>query len=123
MFCGSRPNLAHKAAPLNYKLNKHQQTPSGASSAYKLIATHEQQCKLVSSQILALPYFASLYTLGAEAQKVLVDCDVLHEQPFGTTKQVGYWSLPLNKAEQVYDTTQLECLALVRSVLMLRLNL
>lgn len=46
---------------------------------------------------------------------------LLQKQPDATTKTAGHWSRSLTTGEQAYDTTQRKCLAIIWSVLMLRL--
>lgn len=42
------------------------------------------------------------------------------EEPFGTTKPVGYWKRSLKKVGKAYDNAHRECLVVVWEVLMLR---
>lgn len=58
--------------------------------------------------------------MDTDACEKQVGCVVLKKQREGVPKPIGYWSRSLNKAEQEYDTTHRECLAVVWEVLMLR---
>lgn len=52
-----------------------------------------------------------------------VGCVILKVKPVKSVGFIGYWSRTLTLAETRYDTTKCECLAVVWSMLILRLYL
>lgn len=69
---------------------------------------------------LALLNNSGHITLNNDSCNDQIVCVLLQQTPDKTEKPVGYWSRPLADAERNFDTTQRECLALVRSVQLLR---
>lgn len=86
--------------------------------ANALKSVHELHDKLVSQPRLTIPYTGGRCILYTNAYNFQVKCILLQGWSDGTTELCGYWSHPLTTVKQAYDTTQLECLAIVCSVFM-----
>lgn len=78
-----------------------------------MTAIQELQDKLVSPNILVLPYAKDHHALDTDVCSVQVECALLQKQTYGITRQVGCWSRPLTKANKAYDTAQREWFAMV----------
>lgn len=91
-----------------------------AMTIEELRAVYEQKDKLASPAILALPDFRRKYTPYTNSCNVWVACVLLQGQKDGSTSQLWQWSHLPTKAEQVYNTTQRDCLNIVWTVFMLR---
>lgn len=115
------PNCARIETPLKNKGEDQSAEKFWSSDSWEAAcAAQASRKKLVSPPTLVLPNGRGKYILNNDACNVQVRCVPLQKQPDGTTKPDEYWSRSLPKAEQSYDTTQREYLAIVWSVLMLR---
>lgn len=76
--------------------------------------------KLTSPPILALPKFTGQFTVELDASDGQLGCFLLQEQDDKQQRPIGYWSNSLRSAERMYDTTHMECLAVVWCVQVLR---
>lgn len=75
----------------------------------------------MSPPILAMPKLKGKYIIDTDRCDGKFGCVLLQEQPEGIDRPIGYWSRSLNRAENSYDTTHRESLAVIWVLLMLRL--
>ena len=109
------------AAPLKKKLMKGELVQWTLLTAEEMKAFETLKAVLISPQVLALPRAGFKYTLDTDDCDVKVVCVLLQDQPGPKTpKPVGFWSRTLTPAENGYETTNKECLAVVWAVLTLR---
>lgn len=73
--------------------------------------------------VLALPRHISEITLDTDACDRQFGCKLMYDQPDGRKKALGYWSKSLTTAEDNFDRTCKEFLAVARSVFLLRPHL
>lgn len=106
--------------PLNLKPTKNQLKEFGPLNEEELTAIMTIQGKHFSLTILALLYAGGHFMLDTGACSLQVNCIQLQYQPDTSKRSVGYWSLLLTKAEQPYNYSEKECLAIIWSVLLLR---
>lgn len=79
--------------------------------------------RLINPLVLAVPRVNGHYTVDTDAANTQVKFMLLQEQEDKVQKPIGYWSRSVYDAERWYDKTHRECLAMVGSVLFLRLYL
>ena len=116
-------SFAKIAAPLNQKRGKTQPLDFKVLTDEEYEAFVELKKRLVSPPILALPRYEKKYTLDTDACAYQVGCALLQGRPSGDCLPIGYWSRALKDVEKNCTTTENECLAVVRSILTLRLYL
>lgn len=75
---------------------------------------------LILPTMLSLTYSGGNLPIDTDACNAQIICVLLQKQPDKTTKIFGYSSPSLTNTEKLYYTMQLECLAIVWSVLLLR---
>lgn len=75
---------------------------------------------MTTPPVLALPRVEGKITVDRDVCDKKIGYVPLQEQPDGQRKHIGYCSCSLNDAEKHYDTTYLECLGVVRALLLLR---
>jgi len=71
--------------------------------------------KLMTEPILALPTDEGTYILDADASNFCLGT-VLFQEQFGTERVIAYSSRTMSRAEQKYDTTKKELLAVVNGL-------
>lgn len=76
--------------------------------------------KIISSPVLTLHNRTRQLTLGTDAYNGQVDCALLQNQEYCKDRTIAYRTNKLNEPEKKRNTTHLECLAVVRAVLLLR---
>lgn len=83
-------------------------------------AFEELKHRLTRTPILALSRRNGKYTVDTDASASQDGSILLHEQPDGAYKPVGYWSRVLTPAERNNLTTERECFAVAWALFLLR---
>lgn len=71
--------------------------------------------KLISAPVLQYPNFTETFILTTDASQYVIG-NILYQGPLGRDRPIAYASHTLNKAEQVYSTTEKELLSIVWSI-------
>lgn len=90
---------------------------------YKIKSFEELKNRSTSSYVLTLLRPDKSYVLDTGANAGQLGCVLLKEQDDESFKPVRYFCRALKDAERNYDTTERECHAIIRAVLMLRSSL
>lgn len=115
-------SLARAAALLSIQTGKTK--PFEFELIFAELNTFEELKELrVSTPILALLLHRQWYTPDTDACAYQILLDLLQPQPNGDKLTVEHWSRGLSAPEKSYSNTENECLAMVGSVLTLRLYL
>lgn len=96
--------FARIAAPLNQLLKNDQPIFFTPLDSNELYIMETLKNALISTPILALPYFGGHMTLNTDARNVQTDCVLLQKQPEHTTKPAEYWFCSFTDVEKRYDT-------------------
>lgn len=113
-------SFAQIVAQLNQHLKNNQPSTFTPLNGNKLHVMKALKNALKSLPILVLHYSGGHMTLEIDAYNVQIGYVLLQKKTEDTTKPVRYWSCSLFDAEKRYDTTQRECLAIVRAIFHLR---
>lgn len=120
IFRRFEPYFPRIAALLNKRLCIDEPVTFGTLDEKEMAALKALENALQSPPVLALPYAGSQISLDTDACDVQVGFVSLQKEPDKKTNPILYCSRLLNNAEREYDTTQLECFAIIWSVLLLR---
>ena len=106
-------NFASLTSPLTDLTKKSQtfQWNEGAQRAFDLIKE-----KLTTAPILVTPDFDRPFIISCDACKTGVGGVLAQEDASGVEKPIAFFSHKLNRAQQNYSITELECLAAVLSI-------
>lgn len=102
---------------LNRRLIENPPVTFIALKSNKLGAMETLKAALMTLLVLALEYPNVSFILHSDACNVRLGCFILQTRSDDTTKPIGCWSQLLTDTKRRYDTTQRECMAMVRSIL------
>lgn len=112
-------NFSCISVPLSRKFQKSYPKEYDSLDDEMLTSMKTLQWKLISPPIPAWQYTGEPLRLCTDAWNVQVCCVLLQDQLDLTKGPNGYRSRSLTNANQDHNTTQLDCLAIVSSVLLL----
>lgn len=82
-------------------------------SAEEMEASAKLKQTILATPVLALPCIECFMKLYSDDCDKYTGCVLKQKQPNWAKKQINYWSRTLDKAEQDFDSTHHECLAVV----------
>lgn len=112
-------NFARITDILNWKFGKVQPRINEDLSDEELDAPKMLEQKLISPLVLALLHLQGSYTVDTGSCDRQMRCVLLQKQSHRHNKPNDYGLRSLTEAERTYDSTHLECLAVVWVVLLL----
>ena len=116
-------NYAHVSKPLTAMLCKDADVDWSSPTDKQLEAFEHLKSRLTTPPILSLPKKGRPFMIDTDASKYQLGAALLQQQDEEDPKDwkpIGFYSKTLNETEQRYSTTELECYAVVWSVLYLR---
>lgn len=108
------------AASLNKKLRSDQSTTFPSLFEAGNDEVKNRETLLTNPPVLAFRHTTGRYTVKTDAGDYQLRCVLPQQQEKGTAQPIRYWSCIPTSAEQKLETTDKECLAVVRALSLMR---